>query len=96
MVANTLAIGRDTVYLEFGISCSSFWVTEERDDRGPESVPIVVVLGAVVVGELDQAVVVRQAGVRLPETPRPTVAEKKGGGGRKYIYGGNHITCLST
>lgn len=30
----------------------------------------VVVLGAVTVGELDAAVIVRQAGVRFPETPR--------------------------
>lgn len=34
----------------------------------------VVVLGAVTVGQLDQAVVVRQTGVRFPETPRTEVA----------------------
>jgi len=37
----------------------------------------VVVLGAVTVGELDQAIVVRQAGVRFPKTPSTDVVERK-------------------
>lgn len=65
------------VYLEFGFSSSGLWVTEERDERGSESVFFVVVLGAVTVGQLDQAVVVRQTGVCFPETPRTKVAEGK-------------------
>lgn len=32
---------------------------------------LIVVLGAVVVRQLDQAVVIRQVGVGLAETPRP-------------------------
>lgn len=65
------------LYLEFGFSSSGLWVAEEGDECGSESVFFVVVLGAVAVGQLDQAVVVRQTGVRFPETPRTEVAERK-------------------
>ena len=56
---------------------SGFWVTEEGDECGSESVLLVVVLGAVSVGELEQAVVVRQTGVRFPEAPRTEMKEGK-------------------
>lgn len=64
-------------YLEFGLSHSGFWVTQERDECGSKSVFLVVVLRAVTVGQLDHAVVVRQMGVCFPETPRTDVAERK-------------------
>lgn len=57
------------VYLEFRVSSSGLWVTEEGDDSGSQRVLSVVVLGAVSVGELDQAVVVRQPRVCLSKTP---------------------------
>lgn len=46
----------------------------------------VVVLGAVTVGQLDQAVIVRQTGVRFPETPRTEEEEGK-------IIISHHIIC---
>lgn len=58
------------VYLEFWLSSASLRVTEEGDKCGSERVLFVVVLRAVTVGQLDQAVVVRQPGVRFTETPR--------------------------
>lgn len=64
------------VCLEFGVSSSSFWVAEEGDESGSEGVFFVVVLGAVTVGQLDQAVVVRQTRVRFPETPRTEETKK--------------------
>lgn len=45
-------------HLELRLSSSSLRVTEEGDERGPQSVLLVVVLGAVAVIQLDQAVVV--------------------------------------
>lgn len=55
------------------MSSSSLRVTEEGDERGPQSVLLVVVLGATAVIQLDQAVIVRQVGVCLTETPSPKV-----------------------
>lgn len=69
---------RQMVYLEFRLSSSSFWVTEEGDKRGSESVLFVVVLGTVAVGQLDQAVVVRQTGVCFAETPRSLTRDAAG------------------
>lgn len=63
-------------YLEFGASQSSLRVAQEGDEGGSVGVLCIVVLGAVTVGQLDQAVVVRQTGVLLPETPR---AESRNG-----------------
>lgn len=62
--------GRGEADLELGVSGSGLGVTEEGDERGAQRVLLVVVLGAVAVGQLDQAVVVGQVRVRLPQTPR--------------------------
>ena len=63
------------MYLEFWLPSAGLGVTEEGDECGSECVLLVVVLRAVTVGQLDQAVVVRQPGVRFPETPRPEEAD---------------------
>lgn len=60
-------VGR--IYLEFWVSWSNLWVTEERDERRSGSVLFVVVWGAVTVVQLNQPIVVRQTGVLFPKTP---------------------------
>ena len=45
-------------------------VAEEGDERGAQDVVLVVVLRAVVVGQLDHPVVVGQPVVGLPQAPR--------------------------
>ena len=62
--------------LELGVSSSCLWITEEGDDRGAECVLLVVVLGAVGVRQLDQAVVIWQVRVCIPKIPRTAEEEK--------------------
>lgn len=56
-------------YLEFRLSSASDWVAQEGDERGPGCVFVIVVLRAVTVNQLDQAVVVRQTRVGFTQTP---------------------------
>lgn len=56
-------------HLELGPAYSRLVVAEEGDERRPTCVLLVVVLGAVLIGQLDHAVVVGQLGIELPETP---------------------------
>lgn len=63
---------RDNLKLRF--SGAGLWVTQEGDERGPEGVLFVVVLGAFTVGQLDQPVVVRQPRVCFPKAPRTKTA----------------------
>lgn len=58
-------------HLKLRLPKSSLGVTQEGDECGAQGVLLIVVLGAVDVRQLDQAVVVRQVGVGLTETPRP-------------------------
>lgn len=57
-------------HLELRLPNSSLGVTQEGDECGAQGVLLIVVLGAVGVRQLDQAVIVRQVGVGLAETPR--------------------------
>lgn len=60
---------KEEFYLELWASCSSLRVAQEGDEGGSEGVVRIVVLGAFAVGQLDQAVVIGQVGVRLTQTP---------------------------
>lgn len=64
-------------HLELRLPNSGLRVTQEGDECRAQGVLLVVVLGAIHVRQLDQAVIVRQVGVGLAETPRPQ--ETKGG-----------------
>lgn len=51
------------------MSSTSVWVTEEGDECRPGCVSVIVILRTVTVNQLNQAVIVRQMSVRLPQTP---------------------------
>lgn len=59
----------ELLYLEFRLSSASVWVAQEGDECRPGCVFFIVVLRAVTVNQLNQAVVVRQTRVRFTQTP---------------------------
>lgn len=59
----------ELLYLEFRLSSASVWVAQEGDECRSGCVFFIVVLRAVTVNQLNQAVVVRQMRVRFTQTP---------------------------
>lgn len=66
----------ELLYLEFRVSSASVGVAHKGDECGPGCVFVIVVLRAVTVNQLNQAVVVGQTGVGLTQTPGPEGREE--------------------
>lgn len=64
-------------YLELRLPNSSLGVTQEGDECGALGVLLIVVLGAIGVRQFNQAVIVRQVGVGLAQTPRPQETDEE-------------------
>ena len=80
-------------YLELWLAEAGVAVAEEGDEGGAQRVLLVVVLGAVGVGQLDQAVVVRQARVEVPQTPRAGPTVRRGGERKRGAQGFPQKMC---
>ena len=62
-------------HLVLGLSGPGLAVAQEGDECGALGLLLVVVLGPVLVSQLDHPVVVGQLGVELPQTPGVTAEE---------------------
>lgn len=96
MSCTTLRAQDEAGHLELRLPDPSLGVTQEGDERGAQGVLLIVVLGAVAVRQLDEAVVIGQVGIGLAETPRPpeTDEEKIQGKGTHLVQLNTSQTCI--